>query len=65
MKAKDLRGIPASKGCFEIRQKGAHLRVECGSCVTTIPVHAGAKALAQDCCAGSSEISSRAWEEDG
>jgi predicted RNA binding protein YcfA (HicA-like mRNA interferase family) len=41
MKAKDLRRILASKGCFEIRQKGSHLRVECGSCVTTIPVHAG------------------------
>jgi predicted RNA binding protein YcfA (HicA-like mRNA interferase family) len=41
MKAKDLRRILASKGCVEIRQKGSHLRVECGSCVTTIPVHAG------------------------
>jgi predicted RNA binding protein YcfA (HicA-like mRNA interferase family) len=41
MKAKDLRRVLRSKGCAEIRQQGSHLRVECGSCVTTIPVHAG------------------------
>ena len=40
MKAKDLRRILASKGCFEIF-------------------------LARDYCAGSNEISSRVWEEDG
>ena len=28
-------------GCVEIRQVGSHLRVECGACVTTVPVHAG------------------------
>ena len=41
MKAKELRRILASKDCSEVRQKGSHLRVECSSCVTTIPVHAG------------------------
>ena len=41
MKAKALRRILKSKGCVETRQKGSHLRVECGSCATTIPVHVG------------------------
>lgn len=41
MKAKELRRILAAKSCVEVRQKGSHLRVECGSCVTTIPVHSG------------------------
>lgn len=41
MKAKALRRILKSKGCVETRQKGSHLRVECGVCATTIPVHAG------------------------
>ena len=40
MKARDLRRILIARGCAEIRQKGSHLRVECGSCVTTVPVHA-------------------------
>jgi predicted RNA binding protein YcfA (HicA-like mRNA interferase family) len=39
--AKDLRRVLRSRGCVEVRQKGSHLRVECGSCVTTVPVHAG------------------------
>ena len=30
-----------SRGCVETRQRGSHLRVECGGCVTTVPVHAG------------------------
>jgi predicted RNA binding protein YcfA (HicA-like mRNA interferase family) len=39
--AKDLRRILRSFGCIESRQRGSHLRVECGRCVTTVPVHAG------------------------
>jgi predicted RNA binding protein YcfA (HicA-like mRNA interferase family) len=39
--AKDLRRILRSRGCVEVRQKGSHPRVECGLCVTTVPVHAG------------------------
>jgi predicted RNA binding protein YcfA (HicA-like mRNA interferase family) len=39
--AKDLRRILRSFGCVESRQRGSHLRVECGQCVTTVPVHAG------------------------
>ena len=28
-------------GCVEVRRKGSHVRVECGRCATTVPVHAG------------------------
>ena len=28
-------------GCAEIRQKGSHLRVQCGTCKRTIPIHPG------------------------
>lgn len=28
-------------GCQETRQSGSHVRVECGACMTTIPVHRG------------------------
>jgi predicted RNA binding protein YcfA (HicA-like mRNA interferase family) len=41
MTAKDLRRSLRSLGCLETRQRGSHLRVECGRCVTTVPVHAG------------------------
>ncbi|MGH9382795.1 MAG: type II toxin-antitoxin system HicA family toxin [Vicinamibacterales bacterium] len=41
MTARDLRRILRSFGCVEIRQRGSHLRIECGHCVTTVPVHAG------------------------
>lgn len=41
MTAKDLRRILRSFGCVESRQRGSHLRIECGPCVTTVPVHAG------------------------
>jgi predicted RNA binding protein YcfA (HicA-like mRNA interferase family) len=41
MKARELRRILKSQGCTEVRQKGSHLRIECGSCATTVPVHSG------------------------
>ena len=28
-------------GCHEVRQRGSHVRVRCGRCRTTVPVHAG------------------------
>ncbi|MDQ3071473.1 MAG: type II toxin-antitoxin system HicA family toxin [Acidobacteriota bacterium] len=28
-------------GCKEVRQRGSHVRVRCGDCSTTVPVHAG------------------------
>jgi predicted RNA binding protein YcfA (HicA-like mRNA interferase family) len=30
-----------SLGCEVIRQRGSHVRVRCGKCETTVPVHAG------------------------
>ena len=41
MTARELRSLLKQFGCAEVRQKGSHLRVECGTCVTTIPVHRG------------------------
>lgn len=41
MKARALRAILKQRGCVEVRQKGSHLRMECGNCRTTVPVHAG------------------------
>ena len=41
MKARELRQILRSKGCVEVRQRGSHLVVQCGTCQTVIPVHAG------------------------
>lgn len=28
-------------GCIQVCQRGSHVRVACGKCVTTIPVHKG------------------------
>lgn len=41
MNARALRAILKQRGCVEVRQKGSHLRVECGHCRTTVPIHAG------------------------
>jgi predicted RNA binding protein YcfA (HicA-like mRNA interferase family) len=41
MKGKDLLRRLRTLGCVEVRQKGSHVRVECGRCVTTVAVHAG------------------------
>ena len=30
-----------AKGCTEPRRNGSRVRVLCGGCVTTVPVHAG------------------------
>lgn len=38
---KALLRILRSLGCVELRQEGSHVRVQCGKCHTTIPVHAG------------------------
>jgi HicA toxin of bacterial toxin-antitoxin, len=32
--------VPATRQ-NSVRQRGSHLRIECGKCVTTVPVHAG------------------------
>ena len=41
MTARDLRKILKSLGCVEVRQKSSHLVVQCGQCLTVIPVHKG------------------------
>jgi predicted RNA binding protein YcfA (HicA-like mRNA interferase family) len=41
MKAKELLRLLKRLGCVEVRQKGSHVRVRCGVCFTTVPVHAG------------------------
>ncbi|MDQ5822101.1 MAG: type II toxin-antitoxin system HicA family toxin [Actinomycetota bacterium] len=28
-------------GCEEVRRRGSHVRIRCGRCQTTVPVHAG------------------------
>lgn len=41
MRARELLKLLKSLGCVELRQKGSHVRVQCGQCFTTVPVHAG------------------------
>jgi len=36
-----LRRLVKEHGCERLRQKGSHVRVRCGGCFTTIPLHAG------------------------
>ena len=38
---KAILKILRTKRCQEVRQSGSHVRVECGKCVTTVPVHSG------------------------
>jgi predicted RNA binding protein YcfA (HicA-like mRNA interferase family) len=38
---KDLLKLLKRKGCVAVRQVGSHVRVECGTCATTVAVHAG------------------------
>lgn len=40
VKAKDLLRRLHALGCEEIRGRGSHVRVRCGKCSTTVPVHA-------------------------
>lgn len=41
MKAKELLRLLRGYNCFELRQSGSHVRVQCGKCYTTLPLHAG------------------------
>ncbi|HEX9435700.1 MAG TPA: type II toxin-antitoxin system HicA family toxin [Candidatus Limnocylindria bacterium] len=34
-----LRRLPRT--CRQARQEGSHVRIECGECRTTVPIHAG------------------------
>jgi predicted RNA binding protein YcfA (HicA-like mRNA interferase family) len=40
MTGKDLLRRLRKLGCEEVRQAGSHVRVACGECSTTVPVHA-------------------------
>lgn len=37
----DARTVLRGLDCSVVRQKGSHVRVQCGRCVTTVPVHQG------------------------
>ncbi|TMA61614.1 MAG: addiction module toxin, HicA family [Deltaproteobacteria bacterium] len=41
MRGKELLRVLRGLGCEEERRRGSHVRVRCGDCVTTVPVHAG------------------------
>ena len=41
MTARELRRILRQLGCVEVRQKGSHLVIRCGTCTTSVPVHKG------------------------
>jgi len=41
VKGKDLIALLKRLGCEVVRQKGSHVRIKCGMCNTTVPVHAG------------------------
>lgn len=41
VRAKELLRRLKRLGCAEVRQRGSHVRVKCGRCLTTVPVHAG------------------------
>ena len=38
---KELLRLLRAKGCSEPRQNGSHVRVQCGNCSTTVPIHSG------------------------
>jgi predicted RNA binding protein YcfA (HicA-like mRNA interferase family) len=41
MTGRELMRILRRRGCEVVRQRGSHVRVRCGKCQTTVPVHAG------------------------
>jgi predicted RNA binding protein YcfA (HicA-like mRNA interferase family) len=41
MTGKELLRALRRRGCEEVRQRGSHVRVRCGDCQTTVPVHRG------------------------
>lgn len=46
MSAREVRKALRRRGCKELRQKGSHLQVQCGSKQSTVPVH-GKKDIAK------------------
>ena len=41
VQARDLLRRLRQLDCVELRQRGSHMRVQCGRCFTTVPVHSG------------------------
>jgi len=41
VRAKDLLRRLRALGCEEVRQKGSHVVVRCGTCTAVVPVHRG------------------------
>lgn len=41
MTGAELLRILRKRGCVEVRRRGSHVRVRCGDCLTTVPVHSG------------------------
>ncbi|MFA5786165.1 MAG: type II toxin-antitoxin system HicA family toxin [Actinomycetota bacterium] len=41
MTGREVLRILRRRGCEVVRQHGSHVRVRCGDCQTTVPVHAG------------------------
>ena len=39
--SRDLLKILNRLGCVQVRQKGSHVFIRCGTCTTVVPVHAG------------------------
>jgi predicted RNA binding protein YcfA (HicA-like mRNA interferase family) len=41
MSVRALRKLLKDLGCVEVRQRGSHLIIRCGTCQTTVPIHSG------------------------
>ncbi|WP_416246663.1 type II toxin-antitoxin system HicA family toxin [Candidatus Poriferisodalis multihospitum] len=41
MTGDELLRMTRRLGCEVLRQRGSHVRLRCGECSTTVPVHAG------------------------
>ena len=40
MTGREVLKVAKKEGCEIVRQRGSHVRVRCGKCFTTVPVHA-------------------------
>jgi predicted RNA binding protein YcfA (HicA-like mRNA interferase family) len=41
VRAKELLRRLRELGCVEVRRKGSHVIVRCGTCTSVVPVHSG------------------------
>lgn len=41
MTTSELRKALRKYGCIEVNQTGAHLKIRCGACQTTVAIHSG------------------------